>query len=170
MWLEVPDLILLYTLFLLNMHMLFVMLWAIRFWHLVMWILWNIYHVCFGNRKRVSDILKLYWWNVWICNQTKTRMHAFWGYPRSPMFTRTIDQFILHRRPIPLTCSNWIPNENETKSVTNLTNLPKLYIFKFWKQLYTWNTWCGRDPVHRRTNGQGETSIPYSTSLSRGII
>ena len=137
MWLEVPDLILLYTLFLLNMHMLFVVLWAIRFWHLVMWIIWNMYHGCFGNRKRVSDILNYIGEMCGSVTKPKLgcmRSEVTLAAPCLPVLltsiasqANTIDMFIL---------------DPKSKSVTNLTNLPKLHIFKFWKQLYTWHTWC----------------------------
>ena len=101
--------------------------------------------------------------------QTRTtRTPAFWGYPRR------LD-----------------PKSKEDKvKVTNLKNSPKFQIFEFWNGHYTrhtfwsclircanmkWIRWVllkiqsWHDSVHRRTDGQGDTSIPLSTSLKRGV-
>ena len=79
--------------------------------------------------------------------------------------------------------SNWIPSQKKTKSkLTNLKNSPKFQIFKqIWNKHYTRHTFwsclircanmkwirrvllkiqSGHDSVHRRTDGQVETSIP----------
>ena len=103
-------------------------------------------------------------------NWTRTsRMSAFWGYPPPP-----------HDYPY-----HWIifdPKSKEDKvKVTNLKNSPKFWIFEFWNKHYTrhtfwsclircanmkWIRWVllkiqsGHDSVHRRTDAQGETSIP----------
>ena len=102
-----------------------------------------------------------------------TRTPAFWGYSPQP-----------HDYPF-----YWVildPKSEEDKvKVTNLKNSPK-----FWNKHYTrhtfwsclircanmkWIRWVllkiqsGHDSVHRRTDGQGETSIPpHSTSLKWG--
>ena len=41
-----------------------------------------------------------------------TRTPAFWGYPRRPMITHTIDQVILNPKSILLTSSYRIPSQN----------------------------------------------------------
>ena len=80
--------------------------------------------------------------------------------------------------------SYWIPtpkSKEDKVKVTNLKNLPKFRIFEYWNRYYTrhtfwsclircanmkWIRWVllkiqsGHDSVHRRTDGQGDTSIP----------
>ena len=102
----------------------------------------------------------------------------FWGYPLPP-HDYSYHQVILD------------PKSKEDKvKVTNLKNLPKFQIFAFWNKHYTWHTFwsclirCANmkrirwvllkkqsrhDSVHRRTDGQGETSIPsFQLRWSRG--
>ena len=80
---------------------------------------------------------------------------------------------------------HWVildPKSKDDKvKVTNFKNLPKFQIFEFWNGHYTrhtfwsclircanmkWIRWVllkiqsGHDSVHRRTDGQGDTSIP----------
>ena len=107
-----------------------------------------------------------------------TRMPAFWGYPPPP-----------HDYPY-----HWVildPKSKDDKvKVTNLKNSPKFQIFEFWNGHYTrhtfwsclircanmkWIRWVllkiqsGHDSVHRRTDGQGVTSIPpYQLRWSGG--
>ena len=107
-----------------------------------------------------------------------TRTPAFWGYPPPP-----------HDYPF-----NWVildPKSKDDKvKVTNFKNSPKLQIFEFWNGHYTrhtfgksfircanikWIQWVllkiqsGHDSVHRRTDGQGDTSIPpYQLRWSGG--
>ena len=45
-----------------------------------------------------------------------TRTPAFLGYPRRPMITHTIDQFILNPKSILLTSSYQIPSQNKMKA------------------------------------------------------
>ena len=92
-----------------------------------------------------------------------TRTPAFLGYPRRLMITNTIGSY-------------WIPSQNNTKP-----NLQICQNFKFLNKPYMWHTfwsclircanmkwirwvllkiWRGNHFVHRRTDGQGETSIP----------
>ena len=98
-----------------------------------------------------------------------TRTPAFWGYPPPP-----------HDYPY-----HWVILDPKSKKdqvkVTNFKNSPKFQIFKFWNGHYTrhtfwsclmrcanmkWIRWVllkiqsGHDSVHRRTDGQGDTSIP----------
>ena len=98
-----------------------------------------------------------------------TRTPAFWGYLSPP------HDYLYH----------WVildPKSKEDKvKVTNLQNLPKFQIFECWNKHYTRHTFwsclikCANmkrirwvllkiqsrhDSVHRRTDGQGETSIP----------
>ena len=105
----------------------------------------------------------------WGTTTRTTRTPAFWGYPPPP-----------HDYPY-----YWVildPKSKEDKvKVTNTKNLHKLQILRFWSKLYMPHTsWCclircvnmkwiwrellkiqsGHDSVHRRTDGQGETSIP----------
>ena len=113
----------------------------------------------------------------WITRTTRTP--AFWGYPPPP------NDYPYH----------WVildPKSKEDKvKVTNLKNSPKFQIFEFWNGHYTrhtfwsclircahmkWIRWVllkiqsGHDSVHRRTDGQGDTSIPsLSTSLKQGV-
>ena len=50
-------------------------------------------------------------------NETRTTTTpAFWGYPRRPMITHTIDQFILNPMSILLTSSYRIPSQNKVKA------------------------------------------------------
>ena len=93
--------------------------------------------------------------------------------------------------PILLTHTDPKSKEDNVK-VTNLKNLTKLQIFEFWNKLYTLHTFwsclirctnmkwirrvlvqiqSGHDSVHRRTDRQGETSIPppFQLRWSRGI-
>ena len=109
-----------------------------------------------------------------------TRTPAFWGYPLPP-----------HDYPY-----YWVildPKWKEDRvKITNLKNLPKFQIFKFWNKHYTrhtfwsclircanmkWIRWIllkiqsGHDSVHRRTDGQTDKVkpvYPLSTSLKRG--
>ena len=107
-----------------------------------------------------------------------TRTPAFWGYPPPP-----------HDYPY-----HWIildPKSKDDKvKVTNFKNSPKFLIFEFWNGHYTrhtfwsclircanmkWIRWVllkiqsGHDSVHRRTDGQGDTSIPpYQLHWSGG--
>ena len=107
-----------------------------------------------------------------------TRTPAFWGYPPPP-----------HDYPY-----HWVildPKSKEVKvKVTNFKNWPKFQIFEFWNGHYMrhtflsclircanmkWIRWVllkiqsGHDSVHRRTDGQGDTSIPpYQLRWSRG--
>ena len=94
---------------------------------------------------------------------------AFWGCPPPP-----------HDYPF-----YWVildPKSKEDKvKVTNFKNSPKFQIFELWNKHYTRQTFwsclircanmkwiwqillkiqSGHDSVHRRTDGQGETSIP----------
>ena len=98
-----------------------------------------------------------------------TRTPAFWGYPPPP-----------HDYPY-----HWVILDTKSKEdkvkVTNLKNSPKFQIFDFRNGHYTrhtfwsclircanmkWIWWVllkiqsGHDSVHRRTDGQGDTSIP----------
>ena len=127
---------------------------------------------------------------AWCCPANKplseptrtTRMPAFWGYPPPP-----------HDYPY-----HWVildPKSKEDKvKVTNLKNLPKFQIFWILKRtlhsthlLKLLDNMCKyeMDPMSivedteqtrfcpqtdRRTDGQGDTSIPLSTSLKRGGI
>ena len=102
-----------------------------------------------------------------------TRTPAFWGYPPPP-----------HDYPY-----HWVildPKSKDDKvKVTNLKNSPKFQIFEFWNGHYTRHTFwsclircanmklirwvllkihSGHDSVHRRTDGQGDTSIPLRWS------
>ena len=104
---------------------------------------------------------------IWVTRTTRTP--AFWGYPPPP-----------HDYPY-----HWVildPKSKEDKvEVTNLKNSPKFQIFEFWNRHYMrhiffsclircanmkWIRWVllkiqsGHDFVHRRTDGQGDTSIP----------
>ena len=107
-----------------------------------------------------------------------TRTPAFWGYPPPP-----------HDYPF-----HWVILDPKSKGdkvkVTNLKNSPKFQIFEFWNGHYTrhtflsclircanmkWIRWVllkiqsGHDSVHRRTDGQGDTSIPpYQLRWSGG--
>ena len=107
-----------------------------------------------------------------------TRTPAFWGYPPPP-----------HDYPY-----HWVildPKSKDDKvKVTNFKNSPKFQIFEFWNGHYTrhtfwsclircanmkWIWWVllkiqsGHDSVHRRTDGQGDTSIPpYQLRWSGG--
>ena len=115
-------------------------------------------------------------WNLILTRTIRTP--AFWGYPPPP-----------HDYPL-----YWVildPKSKEDKvKVTNLKNLPKFQILKFSNKHYTqhtfwsclircanmkWIRWVllkiqsGHDSVHRRTDGQGETIIPLSTSLKRRV-
>ena len=108
-----------------------------------------------------------------------TRMPAFWRYPLSP-----------HGYPYYWFISDPKSNLHKVK-ITNWKNLPKLQILGFCKTLYLKHTfwsclircinisngsskYCWR---HRAdtvlstgpTDGQGETSIPLSTSLKLGV-
>ena len=98
-----------------------------------------------------------------------TRTPAFWGYPPPS-------------NDYPYHCVILDPKSKEHKvKVTNLKNLPKFQICEFWNGHYTrhtfwsclircanmkWIRWVllkiqsGHDSVHRRTDGQGDTSIP----------
>ena len=98
-----------------------------------------------------------------------TRTPAFWGYPPPP-----------HDYPY-----HWVildPKSKEDKvKVTNLKNLPKFQIFLIWNGHYTrhifwsclircanmkWIWWVllkirsRHDSVHRRTDGESDSSIP----------
>ena len=107
-----------------------------------------------------------------------TRMPAFWGYPRLLMITYFIESY-------------WIPSQKKTKSKWQiLKNSPKFYICEFWNKHYMRHTFwsclircanmkwirrvllkiqSGHDSVHRRTDGQGETSIPpFQLRWSKG--
>ena len=107
-----------------------------------------------------------FYWSLFLRAQLRTRTTrtpAFWGYPPPP-----------HDYPY-----HWVildPKSKEDKvKVTNLK------IFEFWHRHYMrhtfwsclircanmkWIRWVllkiqsGHDPVHRRTDGQGDTSIP----------
>ena len=109
-----------------------------------------------------------------------TRTPAFWGYPPPP------HDYLYH----------WVildPKSKEDKfKVTNLKKSPKFQIFEFWNEHYTghtflsclircanmkWIWWVllkiqsGHDSVHRRTDGQGDTSIPpFQLRWSGGIM
>ena len=97
-----------------------------------------------------------------------TRTPAFWGYPPPP------NDYPYH----------WVildPKSKRNKvKVTNSKNSPKFQIFEFWNEHYTrhtfwsclircanmkWIRWVllkiqsGHDSVHRRTDGQGDTSF-----------
>ena len=98
-----------------------------------------------------------------------TRTPAFWGYP-PPRHDYSYHWVILD------------PKSKEDKvKVTNLKNSPKFQIFEFWNGHYTrhtfwsclircanmkWIRWVflkiqsRHDSVNRRTDGQGDTSIP----------
>ena len=103
-----------------------------------------------------------------------TRTAAFWWYPPPPHYWVTLD-----------------PKSKEDKvKVTNLKKCPKFQCFKFWNKHYTRHTFwsglirctnmkrirqlllkiqSGHDSVHRRTDGQGETSIPpFQLRWSKG--
>ena len=138
------------------------------------------------ERKRDSHILSILIWAS-NTNSTKkykhqiktrtTRTPAFWGYPPPP-----------HDYPY-----HWVildPKSKDDKvKVTNFKNSPKFQIFEFWNGHYTrhtrsclircanikWIRWVllktqrGHDSVHRRTDGQGDTSIPpYQLCWSGG--
>ena len=107
-----------------------------------------------------------------------TRTPAFWGYPPPP-----------HDYPY-----HWVildPKSKDDKvKVTNFKNSPKFQIYRFLNVHYTrhtfwsclircanmkWIRWVllkiqsGQDSVHRRTDGQGDTSIPpYQLRWSGG--
>ena len=109
-----------------------------------------------------------------------TRTPAFWGYPPPP-HDYPYHQVILDPK-----------SKEEKVKVTNLKNSPKFQIFEFWNKHYTihafwsclircanmkWIWWVllkiqsGHDSVHRRTDGQGETSIPpFNFVEAAGII
>ena len=109
-----------------------------------------------------------------------TRTPAFWGYPPPP-----------HDYPYHSVILDPKSKEDNAK-VTNLNNSPKFQIFEFWNNHYKqhtfwsclircanmkWIRWLllkiqsRHDSVHRRTDGQGETSIPpFQLCWSRGII
>ena len=83
-------------------------------------------------------------------------------------------------------------SKDDKVKVTNFKNSPKLHIFDFWNGHYTrhtfwsclircvnmkWIRWVllkiqsGHNSVHRRTDGQGDTSIPpYQLRWNGGII
>ena len=116
----------------------------------------------------------------WQSKTRTTRTPSFWGYPPPP-----------HDYPY-----HWVildPKSKDDKvKVTNFKNSPKFQIFEFWNGHYTrhtfwsclircanmkWIRWVllkiqsGHDSVHRRTDGQGDTSIPpYQLRWSGGII
>ena len=93
--------------------------------------------------------------------------------------------------PIPLSHIGSKSKEDKVK-VTNLKNSPKFQIYEFWNKHYTrhtfwsclircanmkWIQWVflkiqsGHDSVHRRTDRQGETSIPpFQLRWSGGIM
>ena len=108
-----------------------------------------------------------------------TRTPAFWGYPPPP-----------HDYPY-----HWVildPKSKEDKvKVTNLKKSPKFQNFQFWNGHYTrhtfssclircanmkWIRWVflktqsGHDSVHRRRDGQGDTSIPPINFVEAGGI
>ena len=107
-----------------------------------------------------------------------TRTPAFWGYPPPP-----------HDYPYHWVILNPKSKEDKVK-VSNLKNSLKFQIFEFWNGHSTrhtfwsclircanmkWIRWVflkiqsGHDSVHRRTDGQGDTSIPpYQLSWSGG--
>ena len=58
-----------------------------------------------------------------ITKAISTRTPAFWGYPRRPMITHTIDQFILNPKSILLTSSYRIPSQNKVKAEKLAQNL-----------------------------------------------
>ena len=102
-----------------------------------------------------------------------TRTPAFWGYPPPP---HTIESY-------------WSPSQKKTKSKLQILKISQN--FEFWNRLSTWHTlwsclircanmkwirWVflkiqsGHDSVHRRTDGQGDTSIPpFQLRWSGGI-
>ena len=110
-------------------------------------------------------------WNEfenYIITTRTTRTPAFWWYPPLP-----------HNYPYYWVILDPKSKEDQVK-VTNLKNWPKFQFFKFWNKHYTWHTFSsclirlsnmkriwqvllkiqsGHDSVHRRTDGQGETSI-----------
>ena len=103
--------------------------------------------------------------------QCPTRTTVFWGYPPPPPPP--------HDYPY-----HWVildPKSKDKVKVANLKNSPKFKIFEFWNGNYTrhtfwsclircanmkWIRWVflkiqsGHVSVHRRTDGQGDTSIP----------
>ena len=127
----------------------------------------------------------LYLKNAWSdLHETKaewtrtTRTPAFWAYPPPP-----------HDYPYHWDILDPKSKDDKVK-VTNLKNSPKFQIFEFWNGHYTrhtswsclircanmkWIRWVllkiqsGHDSVHRRTDGQGDTSIPpYQLRWSGG--
>ena len=113
-----------------------------------------------------------------IISTRTTRTPAFWGYPPPP-----------HDYPYYWVILDAKSKEDKVK-VTDLKNSPKFQIFEFWDRHYTrhifWSClircanmkWIrrvllkiqsGHYSVHRRTDGQGETSIPpFQLCWSRG--
>ena len=126
--------------------------------------LWNL-------RPGISENVYLKPEQLWkrLTRKTRTtRTPAFWGYPRRLMITHTIE-------------SCWIPSEKKTKSKYNFKKIAKSSNFWILKRalhakhlLKLLDKMCnmkciqwvllkiqsGHDSVHRRTDGQGDTSIP----------
>ena len=76
----------------------------------------------------------------WI-NQLWTRTPAFWGYPCRLMITHTIESY-------------WIPSQiYKFKKFAKISNMKWIW----WVLL---KIQSGHDSVHKRTDGQGDTSIP----------
>ena len=132
---------------------------------------WYIKSICMNLVKRMPLVCGN-------SNTTRTtRTPAFWGYPPPP-----------HDYPY-----HWVildPKSKDAKvKVTNFKNSPK-FQFEFWNGHYTRHTFwsclircanmkwirsvllkiqSGHDSVHRRTDGQGDTSIPpYQLRWSGG--
>ena len=109
-----------------------------------------------------------------------TRMPAFWGYPPPPPPAASW-------LPIPLSHIGSQVKRRQSQSY-KFKKLAKFQIFEFRNGHYTWHTFClircanmkwirwvllkiqsGHDSVHRRTDGQGDTSIPpYQLRWSGG--
>ena len=120
--------------------------------------------------KKTHVLHSLVWHMACCLKHTRTtRTPAFWGYPPPP-----------HDYPYHLIILDPKSKEDKVK-VTNLNNSPKFQILKFWNGHYTWHTFwsclircanmkwlrwvllkiqSGHDSVHRRTDRQGDTSIP----------
>ena len=109
----------------------------------------------------------------------RTRTPAFWGYPRYPMITHSIDSY-------------WIPRQTKTKSKLQIfKNLPKLQFLKYYNELCTWHTFwsclircvnmkwiqlvlkiqSGHYSVHRWTDRRTRWNqyTPLSTLLKQGV-
>ena len=114
---------------------------------------------------------------------------------RRPIFSRNLKTTRTTRTPPNDYPYHWVildPKWKEDKvKVTNLKHSPKFQIFEFWNRHYArhtfwsclircanmkWIRWVllkiqsGHDSVHRRTDGQGDTSIPPFNFVEAGGI